>query len=94
MSDEIGKKVAHVRREVRKGQSRPHHCHARGCTKQVPPAHFMCAKHWNMVPRDLQRLVWKHYNAGQETGDAEVSQEYLDATDRAIAAVAEKEVRP
>lgn len=84
-------KVAHVRREIRKGQSRHHECHARGCTKQVPPAFFMCAAHWRMVPRRLQLLVWQHYNAGQEKGDADVTEEYLRVTDEAIEAVAAAE---
>jgi hypothetical protein len=90
---DISKKVAHVRREVRNGQTRSHHCHATGCTKQVPPAYFMCAMHWRMVPRDLQALVWEHYNAGQENGDADVTQEYIEVTERAINAVAEHEAK-
>lgn len=89
MSD-ISKKVAHVRREVRKGQGRDH-CHARGCKAQVPPAFFMCAKHWRMVPKTLQNQVWEHYNPGQEQGNADVTQEYCRVTDEAIKVVWEKE---
>ena len=89
--NDISKKVAHVRREVRKGQPRDHHCHARGCTAQVPPAHLMCARHWRMVPKELQTQVWEHYQAGQEKGDAGVTEEYCRVTDEAIEAVWTKE---
>jgi hypothetical protein len=44
-----------------------------------------------MVPGDLQRAVWETYKPGQETGRAEVTPEYLDAADAAIAAVLEAE---
>lgn len=84
-------KAAYVRGEVAKGQTRPHHCHARDCNKQVPPAFFMCARHWKMVPRALQALVWAHYQPGQEKGDAGVTAEYCRVTDEAIDAVAAKE---
>jgi hypothetical protein len=89
--DAIGAKVAHVKREASKGQGRPHHCHARGCEKQVPPAFFMCAMHWAMVPARLRQEIWRHYNAGQENGDAEVSSAYLEIADAAVRAVAERE---
>lgn len=26
---------------------------------------FMCYKHWRMVPKDLQRMIWKYYRPGQ-----------------------------
>lgn len=73
------------------GGLRQHHCHATGCTTDVPPKLFMCRKHWSMVPKDLQDLVWKHYQPGQELGQATPTREYLDVTERAIAAVAEVE---
>lgn len=84
-------KAAYVRNEVAKGQSRPHHCHANGCTRQVPPALFMCAKHWRLVPPELQRAIWRLYNPGQEKGSADVSREYVDVAKAAIAAVAAAE---
>ena len=89
--NDISKKVAHVRREVRKGQTRDHECHARGCKTQVPPAFFMCAKHWRMVPKALQNQVWQHYNPGQERFNAAVTQEYCRVTAEAIKVVWEKE---
>lgn len=84
----IGAKVAHVRREAAKGQSRPHHCHADGCDRQCPPAYFMCPRHWRMVSAPLQRAVWRGYAIAQERGEADVSREYLQITRRAIVAVA------
>jgi hypothetical protein len=84
-------KASYVRREVAKGQSRPHHCHAFECERQVPPAYFMCTKHWRLVPRRPQAAVWRHYNPGQEKGEADVSAEYLRVADEAIQAVAEAE---
>lgn len=85
-------KVAHVRAQARKPH-RAHHCHAAGCTKDVPPAYFMCAPHWRMVPHPLQVRIWATYNPGQEDGEAGVSKEYLEAHDAATAAVAAKEGR-
>jgi hypothetical protein len=80
-------KYDHVRNEAAKGQTRHHVCHAEGCDKQVPPAYFMCLKHWRMVPIALQRGIWKHYNAGQETGAADVTAEYLQVAIVAIEVV-------
>lgn len=48
----------------------PHHCHAHGCTRNVPPKMLMCLKHWRMVPVKLQRAVWATYRAGQEIDKA------------------------
>ena len=86
----IGHKVAHVIAEVKKPH-RAHKCHADGCPRNVPPAFFMCASHWKMVPAQMQAAIWRTYNIGQENGQASVSREYLDAHRAAVAAVAEKE---
>lgn len=87
MSD-LAEKKAHVRAAK---NTRDHDCHATGCEVQCKPAYFMCPKHWRMVPRRLQLLVWKHYSLGQEDGAARVTSEYLAVTDEAIRAVAAKE---
>lgn len=68
-----------------------HTCHAIGCTNVVPRKMFMCLKHWRMVPRNLQGLVWKHYQPGQENGEAKVTKEYLWITDEAERVVRQKE---
>lgn len=67
-----------------------HTCHAKGCTKSVPPKLLMCLHHWRMVPADLQKAVWATYRKGQET-DKRPSREYLDVARAAIDAVAAKE---
>ncbi len=64
-----------------------HTCHAIDCRTPVPPRLLMCLKHWRMVPRDLQRLVWRHYRPGQEM-DKRPTAEYLTVMKRAIDAVA------
>jgi hypothetical protein len=70
-----------------------HTCHARACTVHVPPELLMCAVHWAMVPRDLQRAVWDHYRPGQER-DKDPSPWWVDAADAAIIAVAQREGTP
>ena len=89
----IDAKVSHVRRETRKGQSRDHECHAKGCTRQVPPALFMCAKHWKMVPKEIQRRVWQAYQVGQERGDVLPTREYIAVQREAVEAVEKAESR-
>jgi len=69
-----------------------HHCHAEGCEVSVPPKMLMCLRHWRMVPKGLQREVWRTYRPGQEV-DKSPSAEYLKAHLAAVAAVAEKEGR-
>jgi hypothetical protein len=39
----------------------PHTCHARGCALSVPPELLMCHRHWQMVPREIQRRVRATY---------------------------------
>ena len=63
-----------------------HLYHACGCELTVPPRMLMCRKHWRMVPRDLQRSVWRHYVPGQERRK-DPAQEYLEAAQAAIVAV-------
>ena len=67
-----------------------HTCHARGCTTPVKPELLMCFKHWRMVPRLLQRAVWRAYRSGQ-CDDKRPSEAWHQAADAAIRAVAEKE---
>jgi len=72
------------------GELTPHHCHARGCATSCPPEHLMCARHWRMVPSDLQRAVWATYRPGQ-CDDKRPSAAWHAAADAAIAHVAERE---
>src|ERR1700733_6789312 len=48
------------------GRMTEHLCHAVGCNRPIPPSSHMCATHWKMVPRLIQRLIWIHYRKGQE----------------------------
>lgn len=69
------------RRHVqRAGQTRDHHCHWPGCTKQVPPAMWGCKAHWFKLPKVLRDRIWRTYAPGQEV-DMSPSQEYLQAAD-------------
>lgn len=71
-----------------------HKCHAKGCNKSIPPRLLMCLKHWRMVPEALQIRVWATYIPGQENRK-DPTDEYLDAHEAAVAAVAAKEsVKP
>lgn len=69
-----------------------HECHATGCHAKVPPERLMCWKHWNLVPRDLQREVWLNYRRGQ-CFDLQVTGEYLQAAQRAVQAVEHAEAQ-
>jgi len=69
-----------------------HHCHARNCTTAVPPEKLMCLRHWRMVPKAIQREVWKHYRPGQ-CDDKKPSEAWHRAADAAIAAVHDKETK-
>lgn len=68
----------------------PHHCHAAHCNTEVKPELLMCPKHWRMVPKRIQRLVWKYYRPGQ-CDDKSPSIEWLEAARQAVIAVADKE---
>jgi hypothetical protein len=68
-----------------------HTCHAEGCSTKVPPKLLMCARHWRLVPKDLQSRVWATYRPGQEV-DKRPTAEYLAAAQAAIDAVAELEL--
>ncbi len=48
------------------GQTRDHHCHWPGCSKQVPPAMWGCKTHWFRLPAGLRARIWRTYKPGQE----------------------------
>lgn len=47
-------------------QTREHHCHWPGCTKQVPPAMWGCKAHWFRLPGRLRAKIWRTFQPGQE----------------------------
>ena len=70
-----------------------HICHAKGCTTSCKPEYLMCSRHWRMVPRRTQLLVYKHYQKGQCGLSPMPSPKWHAAADVAIAQVAFKENR-
>lgn len=70
----------------------PHRCHAQHCPTEVPPALFMCRRHWLMVPPALRASIKQTFRPGQEV-DKNPSAEYLTFATAAIAEVAHKEAR-
>ncbi len=69
-----------------------HRCHAAGCDIEVPPRMLMCLAHWRLLPKRLQREVWRHYREGQEI-TKDPSEAYMEAQRAAVAAVAKIEGR-
>lgn len=67
-----------------------HYCHAKDCKAICKPEFLMCPRHWRMVPRGIQTLVWKHYRLGQCI-DKRPSEAWHAAADLAIASVARLE---
>ena len=67
-----------------------HSCHAHACNVMVPPAMFMCRRHWFMVPKPLRDAIWATYRRGQET-DKNPSDPYLKNASEAVKMVAAKE---
>lgn len=59
----ISEKVRYVKAQA---QTRRHHCHWPGCTKQVPPAMWGCRPHWYSLPVDLRNGIWRSYRPGHE----------------------------
>lgn len=69
-----------------------HTCHATGCTKVVPPTMFMCRRHWFLLPKTIQREIWRTYRPGQ-CDDWRISHEYAEAARTAVKFIAAKEGR-
>ena len=61
-------------------QTRSHHCHWPGCTRQVPPAMWGCRPHWFALPVELRNKIWRAYEPGQER-TMTPSDEYLEVAD-------------
>jgi hypothetical protein len=69
-----------------------HACHAVGCDVAVPPKMLFCLRHWRMVPRELQRRVWRAYVPGQEIRK-DPTDEYIEVQREVVAYVARLEGR-
>ena len=70
---DISDKVDYVERQK---QTRNHHCHWPGCSKQVKPALWGCFVHWYSLPSWLRTKIWRAYRPGQEV-TMDPSPEYL-----------------
>jgi hypothetical protein len=71
-------------------RSRDHTCHARNCDVQVPPAMFMCKRHWWALPKKMRNEVWAVYVPGQEDR-MDPTEEYLAVATKAVQWLADKE---
>lgn len=61
-------------------QTRSHHCHWPGCSKEVPPAMWGCKNHWFALPGNLRARIWATYVPGQEVS-GRPSKAYMDAAE-------------
>jgi len=59
----ISEKVKYI---FNQGQTRKHHCHWPGCTKNVPPSMWGCKVHWYTLPSLLRAKIWSAFVPGQE----------------------------
>lgn len=76
--------------------TRLHNCAAEGCDKQIAINLLMCMAHWRLVPRPLQRDVYRTFRALLPTPDEVGSgpiKAYRAAVKHAINAVREKEIK-
>jgi hypothetical protein len=69
-----------------------HHCHATGCTAEVPREMLFCRRHWYSLPKALRDDVWAAYRHGQ-CDDQQISHEYAEAARAAVRHVAAREGR-
>lgn len=77
----IGQKAEYV---IGQPQTRNHLCHWPGCETQVPPAKFMCKKHWFRLPRSIRVRIWATYQIGQEKS-GRATESYVSVAKEAIA---------
>lgn len=81
--------VLKIKLPPEKLRSSEHSCHLPDCEEVIAPKFLMCAKHWKLVPKELQQEVYRFYRTGQEK-TKNPSKNYLQAARRAILAVEEK----
>ena len=74
------------------GQIRDHECHWPSCSRQVPPAMFMCKVHWFKLPKDIRDAIWAAYRPGQEI-DMNFSDAYAVAAEKAQEWIRQQEAR-
>ena len=84
---------AKVRYVKSQGQTRAHHCHWPGCTRQVPPAKWGCYFHWMKLPKRLRDRIWAAYRPGKEV-NMTPSDEYLQVADEVQQWIREQGAKP
>lgn len=67
-----------------------HLCHAFDCQIEVPPAKFVCRKHWAKLPKVFQNAIYHEYVMGQEISKTP-STRYIAVQRGALAVIAKKE---
>lgn len=75
----MNSKAAYVKSQ---GQTRQHHCHWPGCTRDVPPAMWGCRAHWFTLPAQIRSEIWRTFKPGQEVKGTP-SREYVYAAQAA-----------
>lgn len=45
-----------------------HECPVDACPRRVPDHQLMCARHWRLVPPDLQRRLYRAWDRGAGAG--------------------------
>ena len=71
-------------------ESGAHRCRAKDCGIAVPPGHFMCRRHWFMVPLRLRDTILAAGFSGSDEDETE-TRALLQAVGAAIEAVAAAE---
>lgn len=87
---QLKKNCVKILESYKEQRIREHHCHAKGCKTPCKPEYLMCYKHWKMVAPHIQKAVWRYYRPGQ-CEDMQVSFEWLEAAEAAVACVAVQE---
>ncbi len=67
-----------------------HLCHAEGCSLPVPPAMFVCRKHWQRLPKVFQEAIYREYRKGQEISKTPTSR-YIAVQRAAVSILAKKD---
>lgn len=76
--------------EIDPKEREAHKCHARNCPTNIKSTLLMCAKHWKMVPKEIQDEIYNTYRKGQCTTKTP-SREWHSAANKAIKYVFETE---
>lgn len=67
-----------------------HWCHAAECVIEIPPAKFVCRKHWSMLPKVFKEAIEREYVKGQEVSKTPTTR-YIAVQRGAIAVLAKLE---